>query len=110
MILQGENNIEGYVSLRHEDIPYGERGFLITGGKYREKMILPGLDCAFGGVAMVAVGSNAFEIDLIIRKVTLDFVQTFIVKYVQDGCISILLGSSVEGGPGALRFTFLLGI
>ena len=57
---RGVKNIEHYISLRHENIPFGEQEFWVTGGKAGAKIIFPDLNCAFGRVAMAAVGRDEF--------------------------------------------------
>ena len=70
-------------------------------------MVFPGLDYAFRVFAMVAVGREVLEIDLISCEGLLDLFRTLIAKYVQSGCTAIELELILEGGPCSSEITCL---
>ena len=71
------------------------------------KMIFPCLDCAFGGVAAVAVGRDALEVDVIFLEGFLEFVGAFVVEDVKGGRVAIGLKARVQAGPGGYDFARL---
>ena len=96
----GAQEIESDVSLRHEEIPFGEWEFGIAGGETRAEMIFPCLNGAFGGVSTVAVRRDALEIDVVLFEGFLEFIGALVVKDVKFGCEAVVLQFFVKLGPG----------
>ena len=52
-------------------------------------MVLPRLDCSFGGVSSVHVWWDALEVDVVLFEGSLEFVGALIVEDVEFWCISV---------------------
>jgi hypothetical protein len=85
----GAEEIESDVGLGHEQIPFGEWEFGITGGEARAEKVFPSLDCALSGVATVAVRRHSLEIDLIFLEGLFEFIGAFIVEDVEIGSVAV---------------------
>jgi hypothetical protein len=99
--------VKGNISLWHEEIPFGEGEFWVTCSQARAKMVFPGLDGSFGGVAAVAVRRDTLEVDVVFFKSLLELVRAFVIEDVEVGCISVGLEPGVEGCPGIGELTCL---
>ena len=93
--------------MRHEEVPFGEREFWIARCKAGAEMIFPCLDSAFGGVAAVAVGRDALEVDVVFLEGFFEFVGAFVVDNVEGGSVAIGLEAFVQGRPRGCDFACL---
>jgi hypothetical protein len=81
--------IECNVSLGHQEIPFSQGELGITGGETWAQMVLPCLNCSFGGVSSVHVWRDALEVDVVLFEGSLEFVGALIVEDVEFWCISV---------------------
>ena len=53
---------------------FGKRELGVAGGEAGAEMVLPGLDCAFGSIALVDMWWDALESDTVLFESLLEFV------------------------------------
>jgi hypothetical protein len=70
-------------------------------------MVLPRLDCSFGGVSSVHVWWDALEVDVVLFEGSLEFVGALIVEDVECWCVSVCLELFMKTGPGGGQFACL---
>jgi hypothetical protein len=68
--------------LVHQSVPLSEGKFWVAGGESGEKLCFPGLDCVLSGVAVVDVGRDELELDVVFFECFLELVGAFVVEYV----------------------------
>jgi hypothetical protein len=70
----GAKEIERDVCLGHEEVPFGKWELGVTGGETGAEMVLLGLNCAFGSIALVNMWWDALENDTVLFESLLEFV------------------------------------
>jgi hypothetical protein len=75
--------------LGHEEVPFGKEKLRVTGGETGAAVVLPGLNCAFGSIALVDMWWDALESDVVLLEGLLEFVGAFVVKDVEFWSISV---------------------
>ena len=73
-------------------------------------MVLPRLDCSFGGVSSVHVWWDALEVDVVLFEGSLEFVRALIVEDVEFWGVPVGLELFVETGPGGGELAGLAGL
>jgi hypothetical protein len=71
--------IECDVGLGHEEVPFGKGELWITGGETGAEVVLPGLDCSFGGISSVDMWWDALEGDVVLFEGLLEFVGALLI-------------------------------
>ena len=65
--------VESKVALWDKSVPFSEWKGRVDRGETSNEVVFPSLDGSFGGVATVAVGGNALEVDVMFCEGGLDF-------------------------------------
>ena len=91
--------VQGDVALREETIPLAKWETGVAGTKAGDKVVFKCLDGTFRGIAAVAVGGNALEINFIFGECGLEIGGAFVVKDVEIGGVAVLLQFLKSVGP-----------
>jgi hypothetical protein len=107
---RGAKEIECDVGLWHQEVPFRDGKFGVACGETGTEMVLPSLDCSFGGVTLVAVRQDELETNVIFFERLFEFLRAFVVKNVEFRGIAMHLELGVEAGPGVGEFASLTGL
>jgi hypothetical protein len=106
---RGAKETECDVGLWHQEVPFRDGKFGVACDLTGTEMVLPSLDCSFGGVTSVAVRRDKLKTNVILFERLFEFLRAFVVKNVELRGIAMHLEPGVEAGPGVGEFSQLDG-
>ena len=82
-----------------ETVPFTEWETGVARAETGDEMVLKCLDGTFCGIATVAVGGNALEVDFVFGECGFEIGRAFIVQDVEIRGVAVLLKFLKSGGP-----------
>ena len=60
--------------MEHEEVPFSKWELGVTSGETGAEMVLPGLNCSFGSIALVNMWRDTLESDTVLFESLFEFV------------------------------------